>query len=85
LELYLHKEAKVHNAMCIPIAKQRLSKQASTIESLISKGPDPRLCNESLFVARGSRDRIGELRRILESRQSNVIEEEMARRLHSDL
>jgi hypothetical protein len=30
-------------------------------------------------------ERIGELGRVLESRQSMVIEEEMARRLHGDL
>jgi hypothetical protein len=32
-----------------------------------------------------SRDRIGELGRILMSRQSKVIEEEITRKLHSDL
>jgi hypothetical protein len=30
-------------------------------------------------------DRIGELGQVLESRQAKVIEEEMTRRLHSDL
>jgi hypothetical protein len=54
----------------------------------------PRLYNGSLFVALSSTesrttetrtDRIGELSRVLESRQSKVIEDEMIRRLHSDL
>jgi hypothetical protein len=52
----------------------------------------PRLYNESLFIAlistetqpRDWTDRIGELGRILECRQSKVIEEELMRRLHSD-
>jgi hypothetical protein len=46
---------------------------------------DPRLYNESLFAATGSRDRIGELDRVLEGQQSKVIEQEMARKLKSDL
>jgi hypothetical protein len=46
---------------------------------------DPRLYNESLFVARRSRNRNGELGRVLENRQSKAMEKEMARRLHSDL
>jgi hypothetical protein len=44
-------------------------------------GSDPRIYNESLFVAVSCRDRIGELGRVLERWQSKVIGEEMARRL----
>jgi hypothetical protein len=35
-------------------------------------------------VASSSRDRIEKLGRVLESRQSKMVEEEMTRRLHSD-
>jgi hypothetical protein len=42
--------------------------------------------NEGLLVFRSDwTDRIGEFGRVLESRQSKVIEQEMGRRLHSDL
>jgi hypothetical protein len=47
---------------------------------VFSTDSDPRLYKE-----RGSRNRIGKLGQVLESRQSKAIEEEMARRLHSDL
>jgi hypothetical protein len=45
-----------------------------------------RLYNESLFVARFDyRINIGEVGRVLEGRVSKVIEQDMERRLHSDL
>jgi hypothetical protein len=54
-------------------------------EESVSIESDPSLYHERMSVASSSRDRIGELGRVLESPQSKVIEGEMSRRLHSDL
>jgi hypothetical protein len=54
---------------------------------VFSMGSDLSLYNESVFVGGlyQTGDRIGELGRVLEVQHSKVIEEEMTRRLQSDL
>jgi hypothetical protein len=58
---------------------------SSMTPDVLSAWSVPSLYNVKSVAKRDERISIGELDRVLEGRQSKVIEQEMARRLHSDL